>query len=156
MPSHHSHRQVAPGSTQPISQDGSGCLVGVQLIGRPGGENALVRIAVQLAAAIAILVIVDVPKDLLAALGAFFIAIVVAFAITRFWKISIHTGVIGVATGLCLVTHPIVAGALTLAAALTGWSRVTLNDHTPAQVIGGFLVGVAVAAASLAGLLAIL
>lgn len=37
-----------PALTLPISHDGSGLPVGVQLIGRPGGEDALVRIAAQL------------------------------------------------------------------------------------------------------------
>ncbi|NQX12018.1 phosphatase PAP2 family protein [Microbacteriaceae bacterium VKM Ac-2855] len=61
------------------------------------------------------------------------------------WKISGHAAVVAV-SGAILV---IVSGPWTLLASVpialwTGWSRLRLSAHTPAQVVAGFALGVVV------------
>jgi membrane-associated phospholipid phosphatase len=71
----------------------------------------------------------------------------VTAAITRYWKISLHTGVAaGTATILTIVfgTGMLATGVIIAA---IGWSRVHLRDHTPLQVTIGAAVGALVAAA---------
>lgn len=67
--------------------------------------------------------------------------LIVALAITRYWKISIHTGV---AAGIVVVFVELFGGGMLLLAplvALIGWARVAVGDHTPAQVTVGAIVG---------------
>jgi membrane-associated phospholipid phosphatase len=62
-------------------------------------------------------------------------------ALPTVWKISIHCAVAsGSVTILALLFGPWLIPAYLLVA-LTGWSRVTLKDHSAAQVIGGALLG---------------
>jgi membrane-associated phospholipid phosphatase len=71
----------------------------------------------------------------------------VAVAMTRFWKISIHTAVAaGTATSLVITFGPAMLATSVIVLA-TGWSRVRLRDHTPLQGIVGAFVGAVVAAA---------
>ncbi len=76
------------------------------------------------------------------------IALVSAFAITLFWKISIHmTGIGGVIGAMCglfemhMFFPSIVLAALILIAGLIGTARLVLNVHTLAQVICGTILG---------------
>lgn len=74
--------------------------------------------------------------------------LVVSLLLTQLWKISIHAGVAaGTVVVLCLVFGPVGNAAWPLVAAI-GWSRVELEDHTLAQVIGGSVIGAIVAGAS--------
>lgn len=95
-------------------------------------------------AALAVLARFGAPREMLAMVGAGVVSNVVALAITLFWKISIHTGVVaGVVTVFTLVFGPR-ALVLVPLVPLVGWARVELRDHTAAQVIGGALVGTVV------------
>jgi membrane-associated phospholipid phosphatase len=68
-------------------------------------------------------------------------------AITRYWKISLHTAVAGgTATILAIVLGPALLATGVLVAAI-GWSRVKLGDHTASQMITGGVLGAVVAAA---------
>ncbi len=97
-------------------------------------------------AALAILLALGAARELIALLGAGVVGAAVAFAITLRWKISIHTGVIaGVVTILILALGPW-AFSLAPLVALVGWARVTVKDHTPAQVIAGAVIGASVSA----------
>jgi membrane-associated phospholipid phosphatase len=88
----------------------------------------------------------DAPRDLFALMAAMVAGLVVALAITSYWKISIHAAAAAgtVASLVMLVSFwwlllvPLVV--------LTGWARVVIRDHTPAQVSVGAIVGAAVAA----------
>ncbi|HVT66778.1 MAG TPA: phosphatase PAP2 family protein [Trebonia sp.] len=72
-------------------------------------------------------------------------SVAVRAAITTAWKISIHCAVAaGSVTILTLLFSPWLIPAYLLVA-LTAWSRVALKDHTPAQVIGGCILGAAAA-----------
>lgn len=63
------------------------------------------------------------------------------------WKISGHASVVAISAAILLI----VSGPWTLwlsipVALLTGWSRLRLSAHTPAQVLAGFALGSAVTA----------
>jgi len=75
--------------------------------------------------------------------------VVVSLIINFFWKISIHMmaigGMLGAFIGLSLVLYinlPILIIAIILVAGLVGYARLQLDEHTPAQVYSGFIVGV--------------
>ena len=91
--------------------------------------------------ALAVLVGLHAPWQLIAFLAAGLLAFVVAGAITLRWKISFHTGVAGgVFTVLTLIFGAGTLLTLPLLAILA-WARVELRDHTAAQVIAGALIG---------------
>ena len=92
-----------------------------------------------------VLALLDVPRDLLALVGAMVAGLVVALAVSQVWKISIHAAV---AAGSAVILSIVVAVPLLVlvpVVALIAWSRVRLEDHDVAQVVGGALVGAAVA-----------
>jgi membrane-associated phospholipid phosphatase len=91
----------------------------------------------------------NAPTDLYALVVAMTAGVAVALAVSIFWKISIHSACIA---GTVVVLAALVNPWLTLLAplvALTAWARVSLGDHTPAQVAAGLLVGSGVAAIAL-------
>ena len=99
------------------------------------------------AAGLAILVILNAPRPVVALIVAMLAGLAVTAAVTRYWKISLHTGVAaGTATILTIVFGPGLLATGVVVAAI-GWSRVHLRDHTPLQVMTGAIVGAVVAAA---------
>lgn len=89
------------------------------------------------------------PGELLALVIAMVAGVVVALAISSFWKISIHTAcVAGTVTVLAMLVDPVLALLAPFVVA-TAWARVALRDHTVAQVVAGAVVGAGVAAAAL-------
>jgi membrane-associated phospholipid phosphatase len=104
------------------------------------GGSVLVGLGLLLAA--------GAPRDVVALVGAGGVGLAVALAITLVWKISIHTAVAaGAVVVLALVFGPALL-VLTPLVALSGWARVEVGDHTPAQVVAGAAVGAAVAGAA--------
>ncbi len=89
----------------------------------------------------------DAPGELLALVAAMVAGVAVALVVSLFWKISVHTAC--VAGSVCVVAILVHPATLVLAPLIvaTAWARVTLRDHTPAQVLVGALVGAAVASA---------
>jgi len=76
------------------------------------------------------------------------ISILLTLIINYRWKISAHAigtgGIIGAAIGLSfrlLTDMNIVLMLVIFCAGLTGYARLKLNAHTPAQVYSGFLLG---------------
>jgi membrane-associated phospholipid phosphatase len=86
---------------------------------------------------------------------AFMLASVAVLAvITTVWKISIHCAVASGSVAVLALTYgPVVLPAYLLVA-LLGWSRVSMRDHTIAQVIGGSVLGAVAAALAYAALVA--
>ncbi|NPA36513.1 MAG: PAP2 family protein [Chlorobi bacterium] len=89
-----------------------------------------------------------VPELILKYIFATIITIFVSLAITIFWKISIHlTGIGGLTGGILALAYitgtdlHLVVSALFLAAGLLGTARIYLQEHNPAQVYAGFLLG---------------
>ncbi|SFT43802.1 PAP2 superfamily protein [Actinopolyspora lacussalsi subsp. righensis] len=102
---------------------------------------------------LALLIAGRAPEKLIALDISMIISLLVTGTITVFWKISMHTAVAaGAVTVLALLYGPALWwGALvTLAVA---WSRVAVDDHTPAQVTVGALTGAVIGGGSFALLL---
>ena len=98
------------------------------------------------AAGLLVLHWLDAPRALFVLVAAMVAGLVVALAVTSFWKISIHAAAAaGTMASLAILVSP---WWLLLApvVVLTGWARVVIRDHTPAQVSVGAIVGAAVAA----------
>jgi hypothetical protein len=84
------------------------------------------------------------PWQLIALIGASMAGLIVALAITLFWKISIHAGVIA---GIVVVFIELFGWYMLLLiplVILVGWARVEVRDHTPPQACAGALIGGAV------------
>ncbi|MCZ9345061.1 phosphatase PAP2 family protein [Streptomyces sp. TRM76130] len=70
----------------------------------------------------------------------------------NWWKVSVHTAVASGVAVVITVAYGWWAALLFLGVATVGWSRVSLRDHTTAQVIVGAIVGGTAAAVVFAGL----
>lgn len=78
---------------------------------------------------------------------------VLACALVSFrWKISLHMAAQGALAGVFLATTfrfslnmQLFLALIFLAGGITGWARLTLKAHTPAQVYAGYLGGFAIA-----------
>ncbi|HEX9921378.1 MAG TPA: phosphatase PAP2 family protein [Anaerolineae bacterium] len=62
-------------------------------------------------------------------------------AITLFWKISFHAGIVSAAVTTAVILGGYSTWPVTLLVPLVGWSRVRLRRHTPRQVLYGSLLG---------------
>jgi membrane-associated phospholipid phosphatase len=97
-----------------------------------------------------VLSLLGAPRELIAAVVAGFVGLLVAAAINHFWKMSVHAAVVAGSVVICAeVFHgwPLLAAPLV---ALVGWSRVRLKDHTAGQVLVGAVVGALVAGVTFA------
>lgn len=99
-----------------------------------------------------VLLALDAQRELLAAVVAGGIGLVVAAVVNHWWKMSIHTAVAAGALVILVLVYgwPLAVTAPLVAA--VGWSRVALKDHTVAQIVVGALVGAAVAGGVFAAL----
>ncbi|WP_432836997.1 phosphatase PAP2 family protein [Dactylosporangium sp. CA-092794] len=96
-------------------------------------------------AGLAVLLLAHAHRELLAAVVAGGVGLVVAAAVNHWWKMSVHSAVAaGAVVILALVYGWPMLAAAPLAVAI-GWSRVELKDHTAAQVVVGTVVGALVA-----------
>lgn len=94
------------------------------------------------------LIAAHAPAQLVALVIGMFAALVIATALTRWWKVSIHAMVMaGAALVIGAMHGPLGLAAGAVALLLVSWSRVRLGDHTPAQVVVGALLGAAVTSA---------
>ncbi|MFF3158000.1 hypothetical protein [Streptomyces sp. NPDC057910] len=103
-------------------------------------------IMVSVLAGIALMVVFDAPREVLALILAMMASLIVFMAVTAVWKISFHTAVpAGAVAVAALIYGP---WALTVCALIVviGWSRVVLKDHTLAQVLAGAAAGGSIAA----------
>lgn len=85
------------------------------------------------------------PRELIALIGAMAVGLVSSLSITLFWKISIHIAVLAGAETVLVLVNGRKGLYMTPMVALAAWARVRLDDHTPAQVIAGGMVGTIVA-----------
>ena len=113
----------------------------------------LIMLAV-LAATFVFFMLASAPYWLLGVIAGSFVALCVAMAINKYWKISAHGIGIGGITGAIFSIAPLLdinplylfIPAL-LASGLVCSSRIVLNKHTLGQVAGGFLLGFCLSAA---------
>ena len=97
-----------------------------------------------LLAGLAVLAAFDAPAEMVALLAAVAVGVACGWVITLWWKISVHAAIAaGAATVLTLLFGAALLAAWPLVA-LIAWSRVQVGDHTPAQVLAGVALGLAV------------
>jgi len=81
------------------------------------------------------------PAPMTVLAGVLFVMSALIFAVTLFWKISVHcasAGLVGILAGG--LTGSAVPAVVTVS--VMSWSRWRLNQHTPAQAAAGTLLGV--------------
>lgn len=109
---------------------------------RPQRIPVLIAAAVSIVLGIGLLMLVQASTVLFQEIGGIFLGLAVCFALTLFWKVSIHsavaTYVVLAATAAFPIGGPVVA---LLFSAIIGWSRVQIGHHTSSQVLGGQIVG---------------
>lgn len=86
------------------------------------------------------------PRALFALVAAMVAGVVVALAITIFWKISIHTACAAGTLAILVLEFGAPMWCLLPLVLVIAWARVALRDHTVAQVAAGIVVGFSVAA----------
>jgi membrane-associated phospholipid phosphatase len=101
----------------------------------------LAFITASVAAGLIVLVLAGAPTLLTGYLAFMLASVAVLAVITTVWKISIHCAVASGSVALlaCIYGPFVLLGYLLVA--LLGWSRVSMKDHTTAQVIGGTILG---------------
>jgi membrane-associated phospholipid phosphatase len=107
-------------------------------------------------AALVVLLQLGAPVEVIGLVCSGAAGLIVAFAINRFWKISIHTGV---AAGIVVVFAELFGWLMLLLAplvALICWARVGVGDHTPAQAVAGALIGGAISGIAFALIISLL
>jgi membrane-associated phospholipid phosphatase len=114
----------------------------------------LAFIMASVAAGLILLVVLGAPALLTGYLAFMLVSVAVLAVITTVWKISIHCAVASGSVAVLALTYgPLVLPAYLLVA-LLGWSRVTLKDHTIAQVVAGSVLGALAAVLAYATLVA--
>lgn len=120
----------------------------------PDRRQRLVPLAIAAGFAVAgagLLAVLGAPRQVVALVVAMLVGLGVTGTITTRWKISIHAAVAaGTVTILAIVFGPALLATAAVVPA-TGWSRVTLRDHTPTQVIVGAVLGSLIAATVFVG-----
>lgn len=101
---------------------------------------------------IVVLLLAHARPELVAAVVAGGVGLLVAAAVNHWWKMSVHAAVAaGSVVILSLVYGPVLLAAVPVVAAV-GWSRVELKDHTWSQVSVGAVIGALVAGGVFAAL----
>jgi hypothetical protein len=111
----------------------------------------LVASAASLGLGALLLTFLDAPAGLFGEIGGVFFGLVLCLTANLVRKLSVHAAVSAYFAPALLVPVPVIGPVLALLfVAATGWSRVRLGDHTPAQVLAGYAAGcLAFAAAQL-------
>ncbi len=105
----------------------------------------LAFITASVAVGLTLLVVLGAPVMVTGYLAFMLASVAVLAAITTAWKISIHCAVASGSVAILALTYgPLVLPAFGVVV-LLGWSRVSLKDHTTAQVVGGMVLGAAAA-----------
>ncbi|WP_328722666.1 hypothetical protein OHT52_26330 [Streptomyces sp. NBC_00247] len=99
-----------------------------------------------------LLLALDAPREVVALVAAMIAGLLLTMAVTVWWKVSVHTAVASGIAVVVTVAYGWWAALLFLGVAAVGWSRVSLRDHTTAQVVAGAVLGGTAAAAVFAGL----
>ncbi|WP_433389061.1 phosphoesterase PA-phosphatase [Micromonospora sp. KLBMP9576] len=97
------------------------------------------------AAGLALLAVLGAPRPVLALAAAGLVGLVVAVAVSHWWKLSIHSAVAAGTVVVLVLTFGAGLLATVPLLALVGWSRVRLRDQTVAQVVAGGGLGALIA-----------
>ena len=90
--------------------------------------------------ATAALIPLGVPASLLAVIVVALVMGVIGGIINLFWKISVHAASVATVATVALLHLRSLGIALWICALAVGWARVRTHNHTPRQVLAGFLV----------------
>ena len=112
----------------------------------------LAFITTSVAAGLILLIVGGAPALLTGYLALMLASVALLAVITTVWKISIHCAVASGSVAVLTLTFGPLAGFGYLLVALLGWSRVTLGDHSTAQVVGGTVLGALAAGLAYAAL----
>ncbi len=96
--------------------------------------------SVAVLAAIAVLMLLGVPRPFLALAIAILAMGVVCGVVNLFWKISMHATAVGSLAMVALIYSRDLGIVLWLCALAVGWARVRTRNHTPLQVLAGLCV----------------
>jgi len=123
-----------------------GQLSDIHIIDREQRHTPLLISIFSVAVGLVLLYVLPAAGEVRALTVAMLAGLITTAAVTRIWKVSIHTAV---ATGFAVVfgtTFGVLGWFAVLPAAAIGWSRVRLGDHTLSQVLGGALLAATVTA----------
>jgi hypothetical protein len=112
----------------------------------------LAFIAASVAAGLIVLAAAGAPRLLTGYLCFMLASVAGLVLVTMVWKISIHCAVASGSVAILAFTYGPLALTGYLLVALLGWSRVTVGDHTVAQVVAGCVLGAGAAALAYAAL----
>jgi len=90
------------------------------------------------------LIRLGVPAPLLAVIVISLALGVIGGIVNLFWKISVHAAAVAALATVALLYMRNLGIALWICALAVGWARVRTNNHTPMQVLAGFLVAATV------------
>lgn len=90
------------------------------------------------------LIPLGVPAPLLAVMVVSLVLGVIGGIVNLFWKISVHAASIAALATIALIYMRGLGIALWICALAVGWARVRTNNHTPRQVLAGFLAAATV------------
>jgi membrane-associated phospholipid phosphatase len=90
--------------------------------------------------ATAILIPLGVPMAILAVIIIAIIQGIIGGLVNLFWKISVHAGSVATTSTVALLYMRSLGIVLWLCALTVGWARIRTRNHTPSQVLAGFVV----------------
>jgi len=88
------------------------------------------------------LTLLGLPRSLLAVMLAALALGLIGGLINLFWKISVHAASIASAATIALLYSRDLGIGLWVCALAVGWARIRTGNHTPLQVLAGFLLAV--------------
>jgi membrane-associated phospholipid phosphatase len=91
-----------------------------------------------------VLAALDAPADMVALQASIAAGVACGWVITLWWKISVHAAIAAGAATVLLLVFGLALLVIWPLVALIAWSRVQIGDHTPAQVLAGIALGIAV------------
>jgi len=93
---------------------------------------------------LAVLAAFDAPAEMVALQASIAVGVTCGWVITLWWKISVHAAIAAGAATVLVVVFETALLAVWPLVGLVAWSRVEVGDHTPAQVVAGVALGIAV------------
>jgi membrane-associated phospholipid phosphatase len=79
----------------------------------------------------------NAPKLLSVTFSAGLASIIIFMVINRFWKISLHTAFMSASVTIITIVYGAIGALTILLLPPVAWARISLNQHSPAQVITG-------------------
>ncbi|MFC2021336.1 hypothetical protein ACFLU1_06115 [Chloroflexota bacterium] len=92
-----------------------------------------------------ILSYLEAPPILLAGFTAVLSTALIFMFINMWWKISVHTGFIAASSIILVMLYGWIAAATVALVPLTAWSRIELEQHSPAQAVIGAVLAALIA-----------